>query len=106
MDVAVAAEPLGQGQGETDHLAAGVLRALGRSYRNQFSLAPSQAFWLGLLTFGLLPLFRLARQFSDYVTFEKQQLWHLAEWLRVRRGGEEAVALQSQLNRIRPRRFG
>src|SRR5207247_101030 len=78
---------------------------LGRSYRNQFSLSPSQAFWLGLITFGLLPLFRLSRQFRDYVAFEKQQLWHLAEWMRVRRGGEEARALQDQLNSIRPRRF-
>src|SRR5947207_2923903 len=102
MDGVVAVEPLSQPpSAETDHLAAAVLRALGRSFRNQFSLSASQAFWLGLFSFGLWPLFRLTRQFRDYVTFEKQQLWHLAEWVRVRRGGEEALALQDELRLVR-----
>ena len=83
MNAAVAAQPLYQTPGaETDHLAAAVLRSLGRSFRNQFSMSPGQAFWLGLISFGLWPLFRLGRQFRDYVTFERQQFWHLAEWLR------------------------
>jgi hypothetical protein len=89
-----------QSGGETDHLAAAVLRALGRSFRNQFSLAPGNAFWLALVTFGFWPLWKMSRQFRDYVTFEKQQFWHLAEWLRTRRGGEQAVALQGQVKRI------
>jgi hypothetical protein len=36
------------------------------------------------------------------VVFERQQLWHLAEWLRVRRGGDDAIALQEQLQTIGP----
>ena len=87
--------------GETDHLAASVLRSLGRSFRDRFSLTSSDAAITGLLTFGVLPLWRLHRQFRDYVTYEKQQLWHLAEWLRVRRGGEEALALHDALKRHR-----
>jgi hypothetical protein len=87
--------------GETDHLAASVLRSLGRSFRDQFSLTATDAAIGGLLTFGLLPLWRLHRQFHDYITFEKQQLWHLAEWLRVRRGGEDTLALHETLRRHR-----
>lgn len=87
--------------GETDHLAASVLRSLGRSFRDRFSLTAADAAIGGLLTFGLLPLWRLHAQFRDYVTFEKQQLWHLAEWLRVRRGGDEALALHDALRGYR-----
>jgi hypothetical protein len=89
--------------GETDHLAGAVLRALGRSFRNQFSLSPSGAFWMALISFGFWPLWKMARQFRDYQSFEKQQFWHLAEWLRVRRGDrEETVALHAQIDRLRP----
>ena len=104
MDAAVAVQPLTNPPGgETDHLAAAVLRSLGRSFRNQFSVSPAQAFWFGLISFGLWPLLRMGRQFRDYVTFERQQLWHLTEWVRLRRGGEDSQALQSQLKAIRPR---
>jgi hypothetical protein len=92
---------LAHSSGETDHLAASVLRSLGRSFRDQFSLAPDAAAITGLLTFGILPLWKLHRQFRDYITFEKQQLWHLAEWLRVRRGGDEALALHDALRKHR-----
>ena len=91
----------GGGGGETDHLAASVLRSLGRSFRDQFSLTSADAAITGLLTFGVLPLWKLHRQFRDYVTFEKQQLWHLAEWLRVRRGGEDTLALHDVLKKHR-----
>jgi hypothetical protein len=89
--------------GETDHLVGGVLRSLSRSFRNQFSLSPARAFGLGLITFGVWPLWKLSRQFSDYVTLERQQLWHMAEWLRVRRGGDSSQALHDHLQSIRPR---
>jgi hypothetical protein len=104
MDAAVAAQPLDQPpMGETDHLAAAVLRSLGRSVRNQFSTTPGEAFWLGLFTFGLWPLIRMGRQFREYVSFERQQFWHVAEWLRVRVGGNEAIALHGHVNRMRTR---
>ena len=88
-------------QGETDHLAASVLRSLGRSFKDQFSLTAADAAIGGLLTFGILPLWKLHRQFRDYIAFEKQQLWHLAEWLRVRRGGDDTLALHDALRKHR-----
>jgi hypothetical protein len=87
--------------GETDHLAAAVLRSLGRSFQNQFSIPAGKAIGLGLVTFGLWPIWQLNRQFRDYVTFERQQLWHLAEWLRVRRGGEDSLSLHDSLKQMR-----
>jgi hypothetical protein len=85
----------------TDHLADSVLRSLGRSFRNQFSLSPAKATAMGLITFGLWPFWQLSRQFADYVTFERQQFWHLAEWLRVRRGGDEAIALHEAVKNLK-----
>src|SRR5438477_139599 len=65
-------------------------------------LWPSQAFWMSIVSFGLWPLWRMGRQFRAYVVFERQQLWHLAEWLRLRRGGDDALGLQDQLQMIQP----
>lgn len=87
---------------QTDHLAAAVMRALSRSFMRHFSIRPGRAFGLGLVTFGIWPIAKLSRQFRDYVTFEKQQLWHLAEWLRLRRGGDDALALHDDLKSIQP----
>ena len=87
--------------GETDHLAASVLRSLGRSFRDQFSLSAADAAITGLLTFGLHPLWKLHFAFRDYITFERQQFWHVAEWLRVRRGGEDALAMHDAVERLR-----
>ncbi len=77
---------------EPDQLGASVLRTLSRSYRNQFSTSAIRSGFLGLLTLGIWPLARLRRQFRNYVLFERQQNWHLAEWVRTRFGGEEANA--------------
>ena len=33
----------------------------------------------GVLTFGILPVFGMPRRFRDYISFERQQLGHLAE---------------------------
>jgi len=75
-----------------DQLGASVLRTLSRSYRNQFSTSAIRSGILGLITVGLWPLVRLRRQFRNYVMFERQQNWHLAEWVRTRFGGEESGA--------------
>jgi hypothetical protein len=91
--------------GETDHLAASVLRSLARSFRDQFSLSAGQASINGLLTFGLLPLWRLSGQFRNYIVFERQQFWHVAEWLRVRRGGDDAIAMHDAIRKLKPGAF-
>jgi hypothetical protein len=87
----------------SDQLAASVLRSLSRSVRNQFSISTIQALGLGLITFGFWPLFRLRKQFRDYLLFEKQQLWHAAEWIRTRRGSEPASALTEYAKQVRYR---
>ena len=89
--------------GETDHLAASVMKSLSRSFRNQFSISAAQGLGLGLITFGLWPLLRLRRQFRDYVTFEKQQLWHASEWLRTRRASDAAANLTEHARQARYR---
>src|SRR4051812_6460934 len=78
---------------EGDQLATAVLRSLGRSRRDLFSMSPARAMLLGWITLGLAPVYRLARQFRDAVLLENQQLWHVAEWMRTRAGGVEAAAL-------------
>ena len=88
---------------ESDVLGTSVLRTLSRSYRNQFSMGPVRAGLLALFTFGVAPLWRMRSAFRGFVTLEKQQLWHLGEWLRNRRGGEEASAVADAISRLRLR---
>ena len=89
---------------QTDHLATSVMRSLSRTQHDRFSLSPMRAALLGVLTFGLVPLWQLRKQFRNYVAMEKQQLWHLAEWLRNRRGGEHAQAVADAVTTIQWRR--
>ena len=89
---------------QTDHLATSVMRSLSRPYHNHFSMGPVRAALLGVLTFGLVPLWRLRKQFRGYVAMEREQLWHLAEWLRNRRGGEQAQAVGDAVSMLRWRR--
>jgi hypothetical protein len=89
---------------QTDHLATSVMRSLSRSHHDHFSLSAVRAALLGVFTFGLVPLWRLQKQFRGYVAMEKQQLWHLAEWLRNRRGGESAQAVADAVSTIHWRR--
>ena len=106
-DAPAAAAAAAAAAGETDHLAASVMKSLSRSFRNQFSISGGQALGLGLITFGLWPLLKLRRQFRDYVTFEKQQLWHATEWVRTRRGGSAAAAeLADHMREARSRHHG
>ena len=85
---------------QPDQLGISVLRTLSRSYRNQFSTSAIRAGILGLVTVGIWPLVRLRRQFRNYVVFERQQNWHLAEWVRTRFGGEEASAFADATRRL------
>jgi hypothetical protein len=86
---------------EGDQLATAVLRSLGRSRRDLYSLPPLRAMLLGWVTLGIAPVYRLARQFRDAVALENQQLWHTAEWIRTRAGGPEGSALADEAKRLR-----
>jgi hypothetical protein len=58
---------------------------------------PVKSVFLGAITFGILPLIVWPRKFARFVAFERQQLWHLVEWLRIRTGqdgtGEDEAAI-------------
>ena len=84
-----------------DYLAGSVLHGLtrGRIEKSHWRLVRS-VFW-GVVTFGLAPLFVWPKLFRNFTALEQQNLWHLAEWLRLRTGREEAVALQESANQMR-----
>jgi hypothetical protein len=85
---------------DPDPLAGAVLRSLGRSFRNHYSLSPVRAAIIGGLSFGLVPIWRLMRQFDDYVTFERQQLTYAGEWIQSR-GGPDATAFRDRARMLR-----
>jgi hypothetical protein len=85
---------------DPDPLAGAVLRSLGRSFKNRFSLSPTWAAFVGWFTFGLLPIWRLMAQFDDYIAFEKQQLTYAGEWLQTR-GGSEPSAFHDRARLLR-----
>src|SRR4051794_39164661 len=74
---------------DPDQLAGAVLRSLGRSYRGQLSVSPIKAAMYGVVTFGFLPLWMMVRRFRGYVALERQQLAHVADWMRIHTGGEQ-----------------
>jgi hypothetical protein len=84
-----------------DHLAGGVLRSLSRSFRGHYSWGVITTLVLGLGSLGVLPLLRWTRFFWQYVRLERQQLWHLAEWLRLQTAHPDADALPDQAETIR-----
>ena len=84
-----------------DHLAGGVLRSLTRSFRGHFSWGVVATLALGFASLGVLPLLRWTRGLSQYVRLERQQLWHLAEWLRLQTAHPDAAALPGDADRIR-----
>ena len=53
----------------------------------------------GSLSFGLLPLLVWPNRFKKFVACEQQQLWHLAEWLRLHTGRPRATELRDWTQR-------
>jgi hypothetical protein len=88
-----------------DHLAGGVLRSLSRNFRGQYSWGVVTTLVVGGLSFGVLPVLRWTQQFRRFVRLERQQLWHLAEWLRLQTGHPDAATLPDDADRIRWRGF-
>lgn len=84
-----------------DHLAGGVLRSLSRNFRGHFSWGVVTTFVLGLASLGVLPLLQWTRNLWQYVRLERQQLWHLAEWLRLQTAHPDAATLPEEANQIR-----
>jgi hypothetical protein len=89
------------GRQEHDLLGVSVLRALQREFKDRFSLGWFRTFAGAVITFGVLPFFSLSRRFRDYISFERQQMVHLSDWLRKHHDSRETEALQDLTRRLR-----
>src|SRR5256885_1181894 len=89
------------GEAEGRPFGAAVLRRSNRTFKNRFSVGFPGAMGGGLITFGILPVFGLSRRFRDYISYERQQLGHLADWLAMGAGPGEIDPLRDQARRIR-----
>ncbi len=86
---------------EHDLLGVSVLRALQREFKDRFSLGWFRTFAGAVTTFGVLPFFGLSRRFRDYISFERQQMVHLSDWLRKHHDSRETELLQDLTRRLR-----
>jgi len=86
---------------QADHLGAAVYRSLNRTLKNRFSVSFLRAMIGGVLTFGILPVFGMPRRFRDYISFERQQLGHLADWMGMIGVSLEADGLRDRARAIR-----
>lgn len=87
--------------GEHDELGMSVLRSLGRVFADRFSMGWIRALVTGFITLGIWPFFGMSRRFRDYVSFERQQMVHLADWLRRHHDSRETEKLQDLSRRLR-----
>jgi hypothetical protein len=88
---------------QSDQLAGVVVAALGRPmYGSLMPWGPIRSFFMGALSFGVLPLLYWPKLFGNFCISEQRQFWHLLEWLRVRHGDADAVDLQNSLRTIGP----
>ncbi len=96
-----ASEPPAEAPVGPDHLAGGVLRSLSRSFRGHYSWGVVATLVIGFLSFGVLPLLRWTQNFHRYVRLERQQFWHLAEWVRIQTGHPDAATLPEEAEKLR-----
>jgi hypothetical protein len=79
-----------------DHLSSAILHSLSRRVLG-LTWGPLKTLVLGGISFGILPLIVWPRKFARFIAFERQQLWHLVEWLRIRTGEDETAALRDSV---------
>jgi hypothetical protein len=91
-------EPISAGP---DLLAGGLLNSLSRHWGDFRFWRPVKTLIIGGITFGLAPLLVWPKRFREFIGAEQQQLWHLAEWMRLRGGTVEAQQLRDVAERIR-----
>jgi hypothetical protein len=87
-----------------DHLTGALLRSLHRPLSFHRTWGVLRTLLLGLVSFGIYPLFVWSRLFDDFVRLERQQFWHLAEWLRLQAHSPAADELQAAADRLATRR--
>jgi hypothetical protein len=86
---------------EPDVLAGSVLASLTRPLYYKLSWGPLRSVILGALTLGILPVVLIPRWMRNIVAQHEQQLWHLAEWLRVQTADPDTAELQKSAEQIR-----
>jgi hypothetical protein len=96
----VAAAPVDRNQ-----FATAILRSFSRSYHDRLSWGVGKTMLLGALSLGIVPALVWPRRFRDYVTVERQQLWHWATWLSWESKTPEAAQLVSEVESIRARGY-
>src|SRR3954449_1536932 len=85
---------------EPDLLAGAALRALTREHPLPPRWGAAKSVLVSALTFGVLPLYAWPKAFRTAATIEQQQLWHLAEWVRLRSGHPEEGRLSALAERV------
>jgi len=80
-----------------DNLSSAVLNSLSRPIYGRVAWGPLKSFVLGGISFGILPIICWPKAFSRFVVAEQQQFWHLAEWLHIRTGDEDAAKLRDSV---------
>jgi hypothetical protein len=76
-----------------DRLAGALLYSLSRPMPDKGMWGLARTVLLGVLSFGLWPLFEWIKRFGDLARAESVQWEHLAEWLRLRSGYPESAEL-------------
>ena len=87
-----------------DHLASALLQGLARPIGHRQSSRPFRAFFWGAISFGILPALTWPLWFDRFANLEQEQLWHLAEWVRLHRNHPEAARLCAAAEGLLPRR--
>lgn len=95
----------GTGASEPDRLAGAVLYSLSRPMPDKGMWGLARTVVLGVLSFGLWPLFEWLKRFGDLARGERVQWEHLVEWLRLRSGHPEAEELGEWIPRTERRTF-
>jgi hypothetical protein len=84
-----------------DYLAGALLQSLSRPASRRLAWSTARTTVVGLFTFGLMPLLMLPRRFGQFTAYQRQQMWHLAEWMRLHTGRPEAETLRDETARLR-----
>lgn len=86
---------------EPDLLADAVMSSLTRTLYFRLSWSAGQTLVSALLTIGFIPVLNMTRWLRGVIAQQEQQLWHLAEWLRLQLGDDDALELQRTADDIR-----
>lgn len=84
-----------------DPLAEAVLNCLTRPIYTRLSWGAPLTFIMALVTLGIVPVVAMLGWLRGLIAQHQQQLWHLAEWLRLETGDTNAALLQKAAERIR-----